>query len=145
MTIQEQTARQVASYIERVERLEEEKAAIGADIKDVWLEAKSQGFDVPAMKRILKMRKADQAKLQEHETIFDTYLHALGALRDTPLGEWAREQVRGDSEARSHAAVQTADLVSDSIVKSVFGDEKPKKGRMRGKRVDLPETEGVDA
>jgi uncharacterized protein (UPF0335 family) len=145
MTINENTARQVASYIERVERLEEEKAVLADDVKDVWMEAKSQGFDVPAMKRILKMRKADQAKLQEHETIFDTYLHALGALSDTPLGEWARDQVRGDSEARTRAAIETSDLVSGSIVKAVFGEEKAKKGRMRGKRVDLPEAEGADA
>ena len=66
------------SYIERVERLEEEKKAIQDDIKEVFDEAKAAHFDVKAIKAILKMRQKDDAERQEEEFIIDTYRRALG-------------------------------------------------------------------
>lgn len=71
---------QLKSFIERVERLEEEKKAISDDIKDVFAEAKANGFDVAALKDILKRRKADADDLQEHEAIVDLYMQALGMI-----------------------------------------------------------------
>lgn len=68
------------SFIERVERLEEEKKAIVDDIKDVFSEAKANGFDVAALKEILKRRKADADDLKEHEAIVDIYMQALGMI-----------------------------------------------------------------
>ena len=70
---------QLKSIIERVERLEEDKAAIGSDIKDVYAEAKGNGFDVKALRAIVRYRKEDAQDRAEREAIFETYLNALGA------------------------------------------------------------------
>lgn len=66
------------SFIERLERLEEDKAAIANDLKEVFGEAKGEGYDVPALRKILRIRKQDRAKRQEEEAILDLYLSALG-------------------------------------------------------------------
>lgn len=71
---------QLKSIIGRVEKLEEEKTAIAADIRDVFTEAKGAGFDVKAIRQIIKIRKLDAQELEEQETIFDTYRRALGML-----------------------------------------------------------------
>ncbi len=72
------SAAQLRSFIERVERLEEEKKGMADDIKDVFGEAKSQGFDVKTMRAIIKLRALDKAKRQEAEALLDTYKTALG-------------------------------------------------------------------
>lgn len=69
---------QLKSFIERVERLEEEKKAISDDIRDVFMEAKANGFDVKALRTILKLRKEDADDRKEQEAIVDLYLQALG-------------------------------------------------------------------
>jgi uncharacterized protein (UPF0335 family) len=66
------------SFIERIERLDEEKSALAADIKDVFAEAKGNGFDVKIMRQILKLRKMDKADVDEQETLLDIYKRALG-------------------------------------------------------------------
>ena len=71
---------QLKSIIGRVEKLEEEKAGISADIREVFAEAKGNGFDVKAIRSIIKIRKMDASEREEQETILDTYLHALGML-----------------------------------------------------------------
>src|ERR1041385_5685866 len=71
---------QLKSVIERVERLEEEKKTISDDIRDVYAEAKGNGFDVKALRTIVKMRKQDANERQEQETILETYMQALGML-----------------------------------------------------------------
>lgn len=71
---------QLKSIIGRVERLEEEKTALAADIRDVFAEAKGSGFDVKAIRQIIKLRKLDASELEEQETILDTYRRALGML-----------------------------------------------------------------
>ncbi|MCS0501418.1 DUF2312 domain-containing protein [Ancylobacter mangrovi] len=68
------------AFVERIERLEEEKKAIADDIKDVFGEAKGNGFDVNALKEILKIRKQDADQRAEQEAIVDLYLQALGML-----------------------------------------------------------------
>jgi len=73
-------SKELLSFIERVERLTEEKAAIGGDIKDVLGEAKGRGYDIPAIRTILKMRKVDAKTRQEQESITESYLLALGML-----------------------------------------------------------------
>ena len=70
---------QLKSIIERVERLEEDKKAISDDIKDVYSEAKGNGFDVKALRAIVRYRKEDAQDRAEREAIFETYLAALGA------------------------------------------------------------------
>lgn len=71
-------AGQLRSLIERIERLESEKKTIGDDIKDVYAEAKGNGFDTKAIRTIIKQRKKDQAEREEEETILDLYKAALG-------------------------------------------------------------------
>jgi len=71
---------QLRTIIARVERLEEEKAALSADLKEVYAEAKGNGFDVKALRAVIRLRKQDAQERQEHELILDTYLNALGML-----------------------------------------------------------------
>jgi len=69
---------QLRSIIERIERLEEEKAALVADIKEVYAEAKGNGFDTKSLRQVVRIRKQDKAERQEAEAILELYLHALG-------------------------------------------------------------------
>jgi len=71
---------QLKAFIERIERLEEEKKTISDDIKDVFAEAKGNGFDVKALRAVIRLRKQDVDERKEHEAILDTYLAALGML-----------------------------------------------------------------
>ena len=68
------------SFIERIERLEEEKRALAEDIKEVFAEAKGTGFDVKIMRQIIKIRKMDKDDLDEQESLLDVYKRALGML-----------------------------------------------------------------
>lgn len=71
------------SFIERIERLEEERAGIAADIREVYSEAKGAGFDTKIMRQVVRLRKMDDNDRQEQEMVLDTYLHALG-MADAP-------------------------------------------------------------
>jgi len=66
------------TIIERIERLEEDKAGIMTDIKEVYDEAKGEGFDVKILRKIVSLRKKDRVKREEEQTILDLYLHAIG-------------------------------------------------------------------
>ena len=68
------------SFIERIERLEEDKAAIAADLKEVFAEAKGEGFDTKIIRKVVRLRKQDKAKRQEEEALVDLYLSAIGGL-----------------------------------------------------------------
>jgi uncharacterized protein (UPF0335 family) len=69
---------QLKSFVERIERLEEEKAALAGDIRDVYSEAKGNGFDTKIMRRVISLRKKDYAEREEEEAVLDLYLRALG-------------------------------------------------------------------
>jgi uncharacterized protein (UPF0335 family) len=71
---------QLKAFVERIERLEEEKKAISDDIRDVYGEAKGNGFDVKALRMVVRLRKQDVNERKEQEAILETYLHALGML-----------------------------------------------------------------
>ena len=71
---------QLKAFVERVERLEEEKKAIADDIRDVFAEAKANGFDVKALRTVVRLRKLDANERREQEAVLETYLHALGML-----------------------------------------------------------------
>ena len=75
---------QLRSFVERIERLEEEKKTISDDIKDVYAEAKGNGFDTKVLRRVISLRKQDQNERQEQEAILDLYLQALGMAPDLP-------------------------------------------------------------
>jgi len=83
---------QLKSIVERIEHLEEEKKALADDIRDVYKEAKGNGYDVKALRSIIRMRKQDASERAKHEALVETYLHALGMLADTPLGQSAIER-----------------------------------------------------
>lgn len=83
---------QLRAFVERIERLEEEKASIASDIRDVYAESKSSGFDVKALRALIRLRKQDAKERAEHEAILDVYKHALGMLADLPLGRAAMER-----------------------------------------------------
>lgn len=76
---------QLKSIIARVERLTEEKEGIAADIRDVFAEAKGNGYSVPALRAIIKMRKKDASEREEEELVLDTYLHALDMIPQPDL------------------------------------------------------------
>ena len=71
---------QLKAIIERIERLEEEKKAISDDIRDVYAEAKGNGYNVKALRTIVRMRKQDASERAEQEAILETYMHALEML-----------------------------------------------------------------
>jgi uncharacterized protein (UPF0335 family) len=69
---------QLKSVVERIERLEEEKQALADDIKEVYAEAKANGFDTKTLRQVVRLRKQDLAERQEQEALLDLYMHALG-------------------------------------------------------------------
>ena len=86
-TSQTVAAGQLRAFVERVERLEEEKKTIADDIKEVFAEMKGTGFDTKAVRAIIRLRKQDQAERQEAEAILDLYKAALGmSLSPEPAG-----------------------------------------------------------
>lgn len=80
---------QLTAYFERIERLNEEKAGIADDIKEVFAEAKANGFDTKIMREVLKLRKMEASDRAEYEALVDSYKAAVGMLADTPLGRAA--------------------------------------------------------
>ncbi len=72
------SADQLRSFVERIERLEEEKAALGSDIREVYAELKAMGFDPKIVRQVIRLRKMDRSELQEQEALLDTYMSALG-------------------------------------------------------------------
>ena len=71
-------ADRLRSLVERIERLEEERKALGSDIKDIYAEAKSAGFDVKVLRQLISLRRKEPAEIEEQETLLDVYRRALG-------------------------------------------------------------------
>jgi uncharacterized protein (UPF0335 family) len=84
------------AFIERIERMEEEKKAIADDIKDIYAEAKGTGYDPKIIRKIVGIRKQDAAKRREEEELLDLYMASLGDLAETPLGKAAVSREFGD-------------------------------------------------
>lgn len=79
-------ATQLRTIVERIERLEEEKKTIGDDIKEVYSEAKGNGFDAKILRKVIALRKMDINERQEQETLIDVYMDALGSSSDLDSG-----------------------------------------------------------
>ena len=77
---------QLRAFVERIERLEEEKKTIADDIKDVYGEARAMGFDTKVLRTVISIRRQDQNERMEQEAVLDTYLHALGMAHDETGG-----------------------------------------------------------
>ena len=78
MQLQSSAKDQLRSFVARIERLEEEKAALSVDLREVYAEAKANGFDVKALRSVVRLRKQDEDKRREEEAVLTAYLHALG-------------------------------------------------------------------
>ena len=116
-------ADQLRAFIERVERLEEEKASIGADIKEVYAEAKGNGFDTKVLRRIVAIRKMDAAERAEQEALLELYLSALGM---TPLEEAAaRDEDDEEVDPEDIVNPEEAERLYAKAVKLVTDDDKP--------------------
>lgn len=83
---------QLSSYIERIERLEEEKAALAADIREVFAEAKGTGFEPKIMRHIIRLRKMDSADRQEQDALLEIYMSALGMVEGPVVEETVVER-----------------------------------------------------
>ena len=94
---------QITSIVQRIERLEDEKSQIAEDIKDVYKEAKSNGFDPKIIKKVISLRKMDQAKRLEEQALIATYMDALGMLADTPLGRAAIKSIKVTTDEEDFA------------------------------------------
>ena len=79
-SLQATAQKQLRQFIEQIERLEEDKKGISEDIKDKFAEAKAVGFDIKAMRQIIRLRKKSKTERQEEEGILEVYMHALGML-----------------------------------------------------------------
>jgi uncharacterized protein (UPF0335 family) len=90
MTIQSNG--QLKAIVERIERLEADKAAIAGDIKEVYSEAKANGFDTKILRKVIALRKKETAVREEEQSMLEVYMAALGMLADTPLGQAAMKR-----------------------------------------------------
>jgi len=123
MTLRSEARDELKSFIERIERLAEERKALGDDQRAIFAEAKSKGFDPKSMRRIIKRRQKDANELAEDEAIDDTYAHAIGMAADSPLHVQVAKLAR-DGLARDQVidALQLLIPVNGEIIASVGGE-----------------------
>jgi uncharacterized protein (UPF0335 family) len=142
---------QLKSIIARIEKLSEEKEGIAADIRDVLAEARGNGWDLKAIRTILKMRKQDAAEREEQETVLDTYLHALGMVPQFDLFDEdeqqetaaiaAPEELSSDEEMYKQAVVI---VVRDRKASSSYLQRMLKTGYNRAAQmIEQMEDEGI--
>jgi len=113
---------ELRQFIERIERLEEEKRAIADDIKEVYGEAKARGFDTKTMRKIVALRRKNEEERAEEAAMLDLYMNALGMLADTPLGQAAvRRDCREEIAERLVGAAGAGELKSVSRIE--MGDK----------------------
>jgi uncharacterized protein (UPF0335 family) len=83
---------QLKAIVARIERLEEDKKVIAGDIKEVYAEAKAEGFDIKIIRKVIALRKREAAERIEEQALLETYMNALGMLADLPLGQAAMKR-----------------------------------------------------
>ena len=111
------SADRLKSFVERIEKLEEERKAIGGDIKDVYSEAKGVGYDVGTMRKVVRLRGMDAADRAEQETLLDVYMHALGMVDriDARLAAGESQRDVAEAEGVSKSTVQRRGPKTDPI------------------------------
>jgi uncharacterized protein (UPF0335 family) len=82
---------QIASVVERIEKMEDEKAQVALDISEIYKEAKSNGFDTKILKKVIALRKKPQHQRDEEQTILDLYMSAVEGFDSTPLGAYIKK------------------------------------------------------
>jgi uncharacterized protein (UPF0335 family) len=137
------------SFVERIERLAEEKATIADDIKSVYAEAKANGFDNAAIRAVVKLRKLDPDERKENEAILETYLHAIGMLDESPVHS-AISAMSFDRAARDQVIEAFKQIVPDSgevIVKMGAGApvrlSRDSKGKPKVEEITVAEADDV--
>lgn len=123
MSTDEVNCGQLRAFVERIERLNEDKAALSEDIKEVYAEAKGNGFDTATIRDIVKLRKLDPDRRAERETLLDVYMRALGMYADTPLGQAAIENATKPPKKR--ALKSDVEAALDKGLRKAFGDPAP--------------------
>ena len=83
------TNNQIAAIVQRIEKMEDEKAAISLDISEIYKEAKGNGFDVKILRKVIAERKKPQHERDQAQTVFDLYMSAVEGFEKTPLGKFA--------------------------------------------------------
>lgn len=123
MTLRSEASAKLKSFIERIERLAQERRELGDEQRALFAEAKAEGFDPRAMRKIIKRREKSADELAEEETIFDTYMHALGMLPEHPLHAQIGRLAR-DGLAREDVidALQTLVPNNREIIAKLGGD-----------------------
>ncbi|TCV66311.1 uncharacterized protein (UPF0335 family) [Neorhizobium sp. S3-V5DH] len=111
---------QLRAFVERIERLEEEKKTIADDIKDVYGEAKSMGFDTKILKKVIALRKKDEQERTEEEMILDTYLQALGMIPQFEMFD--REEVRPASREQRRRQIMSEDMADHKALLDEMAD-----------------------
>lgn len=127
-TLPSAAQKQLLQLVEQIERLEQDKKALADDIRDKYLEAKAVGFDVKAIRKIVSLRKKSKTEREEEESILDVYLHALGMLAGTPLGDYATERDFGDGQTDIEDSIDetvSMDLLKGTTVSLNGGPEIP--------------------
>lgn len=108
---------QIRSFVERIERLEEEKAETQSAISEVYAEAKDTGLDVKALRAVIRLRKQDRDERDAHLATVERYMHALGMLADTPLGRAAVDREFADTKVTITAGGQSVETTAGTIQK----------------------------
>lgn len=108
-TLQASSQSQLRQFIEQIERLTEEAKATADDIRDKYAEAKALGFDPKIMKKIVSLRKKSKADREEEEALLETYMHALGMLDGTPMGDWMAKK-DAEEPIAARPVVMSADV-----------------------------------
>jgi len=106
MVVGNNSSGQLRSLIERIEKLDEDKRQISAEMAYVYADAKANGFDPKIMRKLVALRKKEAAERKKEQSLLDVYMAALGMLADTPLGEAALEReglAKEDGDARDTA------------------------------------------
>jgi uncharacterized protein (UPF0335 family) len=98
-TLQASSQSQLRQFIEQIERLDEDRKGLVADIAEKFAEAKALGFDPKVMRKVLALRRKSTTERQEEGAVLDMYLHALDMLDGTPLGAWAIRNVGAEVAA----------------------------------------------
>jgi uncharacterized protein (UPF0335 family) len=83
---------QLQSIVDRIEKLEDDRALLATDIKEIYAEAKSNGFDPKILKKVIAIRKKNREEVEMEDQLVQTYMSALGMLSDTPLGQAAHRR-----------------------------------------------------
>ncbi len=112
---------QLRAFVERIERLEEEKKALSDDIKEIYAEAKGNGFDTKVLRQVVRIRKQDQHERAEQEAILDLYMHALGMLPpDADPDPETPARHKAENKGRRKVSRAHGELAAESAASSFY-------------------------